>query len=232
LGEPWSEKWSPPKNADEIWMLNLFECNVTNASLREVAALKKLRSLNLVGTHVTEPGLIELPGLTQLSSLAVNQNLVTDRLLKRFADANRLHVLEIIVDEIGWPQPKSGAEVRSINLSSTSVTDASLKELRRLKGLIKLQLNEMQVTDAALEVLAEINLLHTLDRATGESEKRPKNTNEIQALNLQKCNVSDASLKVLAELQSLRALDLRDTRVTEAGLMRWRAAMPNCKIIH
>lgn len=231
FGEPWSEKWSRPKTADEIWILNLYDCNVTNLCLKEVAALKKLKSLNLCNTHVTEVGLLDFPGLTKLDSLAVNQGAVTNRLLKRFTDVGRLHVLEGLVYEPGWPQPKSDAEVRYINLSGTSATDTILKDVCRLKGLVKLKLNEEQLNDRALKILAEMSLLHTLDRAQAESETRPKNTHEIHTLNLQGCKVSDASLTLLAALRSLRSMDLRNTQVTEAGLKKLRAAMPDCELV-
>jgi Leucine-rich repeat (LRR) protein len=230
LGEAWSDEWNRPKNADEIWSLSLYECDVTNASLKDLAALKKLRSLNLVRTHVTDAGLIEFPGLTQLSSLDVNRNVVTDLLLKHLANAGRVHILGI-VNELAWPRPKSDAEVHSVNLYYTTVTHVGLKDLQRLKRLNNLALNEKQVTDDALKILAEIGLLHALNRAEAKSGKRPKNVNEIRVLNLHKCNVTDVSLTKLAALKSLQTLDIRETRVSDAGVKELRAALPDCEIV-
>jgi hypothetical protein len=52
----------------------------------------------------------------------------------------------------------------------------------------------------------------------------------LQTLNLGGTGVSDKGLKVLAGLRPLSSLDMRDTKVTDAGLKELRDALPNCKI--
>jgi hypothetical protein len=49
-------------------------------------------------------------------------------------------------------------------------------------------------------------------------------------LNLQGTGVMDAGLKELAGLKNLQELDLRDTKVTEAGVAELIKALPGCKI--
>jgi hypothetical protein len=49
--------------------LDLGEAEVTDAALKDLKALKKLKSLNLHGTKITDAGLNHLAGLTDLRSL-------------------------------------------------------------------------------------------------------------------------------------------------------------------
>lgn len=58
--------------------LELWDKTVTNADLKELAALKTLRSLSLFGTKVTDAGLKELSELESLRSLALYGTKVTD----------------------------------------------------------------------------------------------------------------------------------------------------------
>ncbi len=44
--------------------------------------------------------------------------------------------------------------------------------------------------------------------------------------------VTDTGLKELAGLKQLAALDLRDTKVTDAGVADLRKTLPKCHIIH
>jgi hypothetical protein len=50
---------------------------VTDAGLKEIAALKELRKLGLAGTKVSDKGFHELAKMTQLESLYLNYTNVT-----------------------------------------------------------------------------------------------------------------------------------------------------------
>ena len=52
-----------------------------------------------------------------------------------------------------------------VDLSSTQVTDAELKELAALKNLTTLDLSDTRVTDAGMKELAALKNLTTLDLA-------------------------------------------------------------------
>ena len=51
---------------------------MTDAGLTELAALKRLHTLNLGGTKVSDAGLKELAGLKQLQTLNLDATQVTD----------------------------------------------------------------------------------------------------------------------------------------------------------
>jgi hypothetical protein len=140
------------------------------------------------------------------------------------------------------PLPKSGQEIRSLDLGGTDVTDKALKQIAELRNLTKLDLrntkvtddglkelarltkltelalSESQLSDATLRVLREIGLLHCLNQDRGS--KRPKSAEEMTSLSLWRSPVTDAGLRELAALRNLAWLDLRDTQVTDAGLER------------
>jgi internalin A len=44
--------------------------------------------------------------------------------------------------------------------------------------------------------------------------------------------VTDAGLKELTTLKSLRTVSLTKTRVTEAGVRKFKEALPDCRVIH
>ena len=60
---------------------------VTDADLKELAALKNLTTLDLIGTEVTDAGLKELATLKNLTTLNLGFTKVTDAGLKELRDA-------------------------------------------------------------------------------------------------------------------------------------------------
>ncbi len=88
--------------------LQLAHTRMTNAGLKELAALKNLTILNLEGTEVTDTGLKELAALKKLTALSLSDTEVTDAGVKELAALQNL---------------------TSLDLSGANVTDAGLKEL-------------------------------------------------------------------------------------------------------
>ncbi len=105
---------------------------VTDAGLKELAALKNLTTLMLGGAKVTDAGLKELAALKSLTTLNLNGTAVTDAGLKELAALKGLTTL---------------------GLFNMYVTAAGLKELAELKNLSTLDLSDKQVTDAGLKEL-------------------------------------------------------------------------------
>jgi internalin A len=136
----------PNDPAKPIVEVNLNGAAVTDAELKELAALKALKgvqTLYLVNHHgVTDAGVKSLAGLKGLTRLNLDGTTVTDAGLKELADLKGL---------------------KELNLVGTQVTDAGLKELARLKGLKELNLFGTKVTDAGLKELADLKELKELN---------------------------------------------------------------------
>ena len=70
-----------------VQWLDLSNTQVTDASLKELAGLKQLRTLNLSNTQVTDAGLKELAGLKQLQTLYLYRAQVTDAGVRKLKKA-------------------------------------------------------------------------------------------------------------------------------------------------
>ncbi len=112
--------------------------------------------------------------------------------------------------------------VVGVDFHFTEVTDAGLKELKKLKSLQSLDLTDTKITDAGLKELKELKSLQSLDltdtKITDAGLKELKELKSLQELDLSGTKVTDAGLKELKELKSLQRLNLFGTSVTDAGL--------------
>ncbi len=107
---------------------------LTDAGMKELAALKNLRGLYLFYAPVTDAGLKELAALKELRALDLSNTQVTDAGLKELAGLKSLQAL---------------------NLGGTEVTDAGVKALAGLKALKWLNLRGTKVTAAGVTALQE-----------------------------------------------------------------------------
>ena len=95
------------------------------------------------------------------------------------------------------------AQVQSLSLSFTKITDAGLERLNGLLELHKLHLSHTKITDAGLE--------------------RLKGLTQLQRLSLDFTTISDAGLEHLKGLDQLQWLSLDDTPVTDVAVVPERA---------
>ena len=227
-----------PAGADDVILLYLTG-PVTDAGLKELKDLKNLQTLTL-NNAVTDAGLKELKGLSKLRTLHLG--VTDDGALRSLREVGLLHVL-IQAQAEGGKRPASADDVILLNLQSTGVTEAGLKELKDLKNLQTLSLSRAQVTvdglkelkgltklrtlnleypvtDGALRSLREVGLLHALPVAKAEGAGRPAGPADVVRLNLNGNEVTAAGLKELKGLTNLRTLDLIGTRVTDVGELK------------
>ena len=99
----------------------------------------------------------------------------------------------------------------SVDLSSTSVTDTSVAMLAPAKDLRMIRLPETEITDAALDILAELKLL--------------------ESVNLYGTAVTDEGVAKLAALPNLKRLYLWQTEVSEEAMDELRETNPDLEII-
>jgi len=112
--------------------------------------------------------------------------------------------------------------LRVLDLRDTPITDADLKDLKELKDLEALYLDGTQITDAGLKDLKELKDLRSLwlngAQITDAGLKDLKEFTDLKSLWLRNTQITDAGLKDLKELKGLQGLDLGGTRITDAGL--------------
>lgn len=112
--------------------------NCTNAgqikgtTLGQLAGLKHLETLYLVGTDVTDVSLAGLEGLTSLKTLHLGRTRVTDA---------------------GMPVLDHLTNLQTLSLGNTEVTDKGLVQLRDLRHLSTLILRRTKVTSRGVQEL-------------------------------------------------------------------------------
>lgn len=115
-----------------------FHCGLyAGVSLKELAALKNLQSLNIGGGQESVrmyADLKDLASMTNLRALYLFHLPVTDKQVKHLAGLKNLQVLD---------------------LSHTPLTDAGLKELEGLRHLQWLNLHSTQVTSAGVDAIVK-----------------------------------------------------------------------------
>jgi len=190
--------------------LDLQDTKVTDAELKDLAALKNLSWLDLRNTKVTDAGLTELARLKKLTMLAVDGTNVTDASLRTMRESGLLHALCRVYGKGNRPsdRPKSVEEVYHLDLRDTQVTDAGLRELGSLKNLTYIDLTRAKVTDKGLKDLVGFKNLTSLHLfGTMVTEAGLKELAGLKNLTtLQLSHVTDSHLRVLREIGLLHAL--------------------------
>ena len=135
---------------------------------------------------------------------------ITDPLIK----GKIYRALKIPYGEFASPVELTEADLEKaieLNLSSTQITDAGLKEVAKLQSLTVLHLSQTQITDAGLKEVAKLQ--------------------KLGFLNLSHTQITDEGLREVAKLQKLQWLDLSDTEITEEGVTELKKALPICRIL-
>ena len=167
----WNVQVDTPIFAGEVTELSLFGTDVTDESLRSLKAFSKLEHLNLRATAVTHRGLRHLAGLQKLDVIELNESQIGDDVLRVLNEFDLLHTISAADDDEGLTA-SSYDTVRSLSLCRGPLTDAGLKELRRLKNLTWLDLRETKVSDAGLEEVAKHSkLTHVLLKDTQVTQR-------------------------------------------------------------
>jgi hypothetical protein len=122
----------------------------------------------------------------------------------------------------GLKEVRRLGKVRSLDLSSTVVTDESLEQLTGLTSLEELLLNGTEVGDAGVKHLEGLSGLRKLDlaetRLTAVGVGSLKGLINLRELNLALTGTGDAGLVRLRDLTELRSLNLHDARIVGSGL--------------
>ncbi|HXY33329.1 MAG TPA: hypothetical protein VEI07_03815, partial [Planctomycetaceae bacterium] len=203
---------NPEEYAPLLSQLRLFtnlttldcQTNITDAGLKELAGLKKLKSLCLANTDITDAGLSELRGIENLESLILSNTRVRDAGLKELSGLKNMKLLELggtRITDAGLKALRGLKNLESLDLSGNdygNITDAGLKELRGLKKLKTIKLSGNRITDAGLKELNGLKDLMELDLGATE--------------------ITDVGLKQLAGLKKMTRLVLIGPRITDAGL--------------
>jgi hypothetical protein len=209
--------------------------NISDDALAAVAALPKLKQLDLRKTQVGDAGMAAIAGMTQLTCLDVSGTKVTDDGLRHVGRLANMEYLDLgIYSDEGIPCTDAGlahlsglTRLRWLRLAGSKVTDAGLKHLSGMQELTHLSLDRCEVTNAGLALLAplgeldELWLPRTLDDEGCLALARLKNLREIVG---DTDSVTDAGVAQLATLAHLERLTLEGDAITDRSLAALKQA--------
>ena len=197
----------------------------------------QIRTITLDNRPIADEGLQHLQGLGRLEQLRMNGTPITNAGLAYLKDLPRLETVELRGTRITNEglKPLLSHPLIWLDLSSTLITDQGLEHLKGFPKLQQLRLNGLKITDAGMEHLAGLPSLHLLEVAGTQISdaglKHVRKLNNLNWLMLTGTKVSDAGLEELKGLPGLRTLWLERTKnVTEEGVAKLKAALPNCKV--
>ena len=227
---------STKADLEKVIFLNLERLQLTD--VKGLEKLTQLKALYLNGNQLTD--LKRLEKLTQLEALSLADN--HDLTKAQIAELQKalpeckigsnpgekiISIADPIVEKavrekirkrVGDLTETNLENVTSLNLTSTQITNQSLKDVAKLQDLESIGLGNTKITDAGLKEIAKLkNLI---------------------SLNLGNTKITDEGLKEVAKLQKLKWLYLIETRITDDGLeeiaklqkLQW-LALQNTKIL-
>jgi hypothetical protein len=209
-----------------------------NTSLTELAKLAQLKELSFNGCHnITDEVASGLQGAKGIEAILFSRCAITDSTVMKVATLPNLRRLEVHWIPITNASVKALARSQSLtelSLWVTKVGDEELDALARLPNLQKLDLSLSSVTDTGAAKLASsksLSQLHLGYTSVGdEGIKSLASLKTLQILHLERTKTTDGAVSDLASLPNLRELSVVRTKLTELGLMKLKAALPNCNI--
>ena len=206
--------------------VGVWKPSFTDADLKALASLTKVRKMGFASTKITGVGFKDLTGLKDLTELDVSQTPVNDEGLKAIATFTQLKILALRSTKVSDPglnelapltqleelSVSNGADrgdtgainiaanlkqLKRLYIDNSGVGDAGVIELAKLPRLQVLTLNGTRVTDKGLEALTRLRMLQELQLSF---------------------DITDDSAAILARCTNLRVLNLFNTKLTDRGL--------------
>ena len=199
----------------QLRSLEAEDAAIIGVELGALAALEDLQKLNLLRTYVSEVEFEPLSVLAKLRDLRLRGTAVRATVLNSLvASKDTLVYLDLTEcpisdDELVAIEPFQSLE--TLEMWQTSLGDAGLTHLGKLANLKSLNISKSpNVTSAGVA-----ELLHLAN---------------LTKLNLSETGIDDAALETLSGMKTLESLDVGMTGVTDEGVAKFQAALPECKV--
>lgn len=201
---------------------NVDRLELTPRTLDTIAQLTELRSLSLWGTSVSDSEIASLLTLKQLVSIDLSHTNVTGEVLTTLSKMPNLVMINLQGCDVNDKHLELLSDfdrLMTLRLANTEVTDDGLRHIQGLKNLDHLDLSTCDISDAGLRSMGHLPALKHLWLSK-----------TIRYGVDDKSDLTDGCVNYLASLKTLIDLQIADSQLTEAGLKRLRAALPEAKI--
>ena len=165
-GGPLRDEHLPPLvRQTTLWALDLEDTAITDAGVKVLAPLTKLRELKLPGATVTGAALRYLGGMGDLHTLELIGATAGEADVAPLLGHRELRHLRVrlAVGRETVARLAALPELRTLHLTGPGITDAAVAELAAAQTLEELSITHAPVTDAALKTLAGLPRLDHLE---------------------------------------------------------------------
>ncbi|QDU11967.1 hypothetical protein [Gimesia aquarii] len=228
-----------PQSPFEITIIDLIQCDITDATLANIQPLSSVQSLLLNDTNITDSSIAVINQFKNLHNLYVPGTNITKQGLSQLSDQLELQILyvnnnlglddEVIKTVVQYPQ------LMRVSLGETLVTGRSLEAMASLKDLVGLQIHLTKIDDKGLEQLQAFPELQNLFLG-GPLNSEQAILNSLQYLKKLKLlwifdvPITDSGVNGLATMTNLKEIRLIRAQVSDANVNRLKAALPDAKI--
>jgi internalin A len=238
------------KQWDKLEYLNLRGTEVTSKVFEHLAKMRKLKTLDVGFSRVNDDGFDALASLEELSELHIGGDKMSGLalpLLRLLPSLTHLDVngsqrtdsgrWGLMLSDLNVDSLSALTQLRSLNMGGALVTDVGMKFIEPMVALEELNLSRMDITAQALAPLTKLPKLRRLnvsqsDRIDDKASQFVLRLPKLEALDLSETRITDELLDQISTLKQLKVLVVAGTKVTPAGLERFRKARPDCKLIY
>lgn len=221
IDETGMEQLAGLKTVQRLFLWN--DSKMTAAGLAHLKALPSLRHLSFHQTPVRDEGLVQIRDLATLEVLHIEYADVTEEGIRSLAGMTGLRELSIYAKVPGSAlTPLSSLpNLEDLNLAEIRMTDADIEMFKAFPALKSLNLRSDELTGEGMRYLRDMATLEEVSgrfrAATDESMQHLAGLN-FKALNLDRSAVGDRGLRPVGGMVELEFLSLSDTQVGDKGL--------------
>lgn len=236
-------------------------CALDDEGMRQVAKIEEIKRLDITGNPVTDKGIAYLKNhkMTYLVATRTNISDESTKTIATLHELHDLIIAETSITDAGLKNLEH-LSVTKISVSSMPITDEGLASIGRMPNLNELYLERTSVTLSGLKHLSRLKLIaldvNNIKNFNDDCMKYVAKTwTELRSFDINDVGLSDVGLAALSDMQSLRRLDVSDqglsdaqleyimplknltelvlniNKVTDKGVAKLVAALPNLKLI-
>jgi Leucine-rich repeat (LRR) protein len=234
------------KHWTNLEYLNVRGSEVTSRVFELLAAMKKLKSLDVGFSRVNDDGFDALASLEALEELHIGGDKMSGLALPLLRLLPSLKILDVNgsqrTDSGRWGLMLTDVNVESIaaltqlenlNMGGATVSDVGMKMLASLTNIQALDLSRMEITSTALEPLTKMPKLRKLNlwQSTRIDDRAIQYVKSVEELDLGDTQITDAALTELQGSKRLKVLAVSGTKVTNEGMQKFRKARPDVRLL-
>ena len=207
---------------------------ITNTGIKNLAPLRKLRTLGLTFLPISDEAMDVIAGMTELRSLEFGESGVGDEGLAKLKTLDKLEQIALApnITDRGLVHLTDFPNLAFVGVKAHQVTDVGVANLRKLPKLDSLLV--VSATDADLERLKTLAHLKNLTligpQFSASSVETLQAFPQLEILNLNGSATNDSHLVALSKLKKLRQLFVDGTSVTPEGIAKFRELRPDVEL--